>query len=473
LDLSNQWIGLGPSPATIVKLSFDPLNPHTLYGAGYGGAFFRTLDGGKSWESLNSGIENLRIQALAIDPFNSGTLYVGDLDWRGIFKNTDYGQSWTPVSPLDGDFGSPPIWDLAVDPLSPDILYAGTQGGVYKTTDGGASWNRVSEGISPGPYWTSTAVVTLAIDPVNPNILYAGTESQNGLFKSTDGGGSWILTNKGIEWNGDVPAVFALAIDPSNSNVLYAGTYLPSDGFGYGVFKSSDGGQNWNPVNTGILPGGGVIYPGILSLVIDPLKPTTIYAGTANFGVFKSTDAGGHWKPMDKTFNDIRFIISLAIDPLDRHTLFAGTFAGVFKIHQPHGRIKVRPTSADFGDVPAGEIHRKTITVGNDGPRGLILGTTNDPADPFSVTGNTCRLGKVLTPGTTCKITLQFAPLAPGTFTSSFMIDSDDPDNPKVTVNLSGTSGAADVIDKLGSLRLASEIMECDGIGVRRNWGQT
>ena len=80
------------------------------------------------------------MQSLAIDPLNSGTLYVGDTMYKGIYKSTDYAQSWAPVSPLEGDF-NPSISDLVIDPLKSNTLYAGGQGGIYKTTDGGASWN--------------------------------------------------------------------------------------------------------------------------------------------------------------------------------------------------------------------------------------------------------------------------------------------------------------------------------------------
>ena len=441
LNAENEWIYVGLQGATITKLVFDPLQPHVLYAAGYGGSLFKTIDGGKTWESLNSGIEDLRMQSLAIDPSNSGTLYVGDTMYKGIYKSTDYAQSWAPVSPLEGDF-NPYIWDLVIDPLKSNTLYAGGQGGIYKTTDGGESWNRMGQGLPPGPYGTPIEVVSLAIDPVNPNILYAGTYHQNGLYKSTDGGETWKIANTGMEWYGDVPSVSALAINPSNSNVLYAGTYNPDDGHGIGVFKSTDGGESWILVNPERL-----FRKGVVSLAIDPLRPNTVYSGNIYGEVFKTTDAGQHWKLMDKRLDDIWYIMSLAIDPRDHHTVFAATALGVFRIHQPHGHITVNPTSADFGDVLEGGILKKTITVGNDGPRGLILGAISDPAGSFSITGSTCAPGKVLVSGATCKITVQFAPHTPGSFTSSFTIDSDDPDNPSVTVNLSGALGTADAND--------------------------
>ena len=92
-------------------------------------------------------------------------------------------------------------------------------------------------------------VHALAIDPVTPTTLYAGTDG-GGVFKSTDGGGNWSAINTGLTNT----YVYALAIDPVTPTTLYAGTYD-------GVFKSTDGGENWNAVNTG-LANTRVISPG-------------------------------------------------------------------------------------------------------------------------------------------------------------------------------------------------------------------
>jgi photosystem II stability/assembly factor-like uncharacterized protein len=458
LDASDEWIGLTSSGAYMLKLSFDPMDPHVLYAAGFNGRLYKTSDGGKTWDNLSQGIEDLWIECLAIDPSNPGTLYVGDASHKGIFKSTDHGQTWAPVAPMeyhDSTGFNPAILSLLIDPSCSNTLYAGTNWGVYKTMDGGASWNHCSQGIPLwGPNEQSTAVLTLTMHPANSNILYAGTSHENGLFKSIDGGANWMLANTGMSAFGPTPAVFALAVDPSIPNVLYAGTGYPENDAGTGVFKSSDGGETWVPANTGMNPWGSPYK--ILSLAIDPLVPTTLYAGSVYPGVFKSGDGGANWHPINRGLPRGK-VLSLALDPLVHHTLFAGHLAGVFKIHQSHGRIAVKPNSFDFGSIPQGSILRRTITVRNEGPRRLRLEAISDPADFFSITGNTCDSGKVLIAGARCKITVQFAPLVAGSFTSSFTIDSDDPDNPRVTVTLSGTSGEADVIDKLSPLTLEVE----------------
>src|SRR2546426_7570529 len=171
-----------------------------------------------------------------------------------------------------GSAQSPP-W-----PSTPTPLYAGTCGGVFKSTDGGGSWSAANVGLS------ATSVLALAIDPQASTILYAGT-SGGGAFKSSDGGGSWSAANVGLS----ATSVLALAIDPQASTTLYAGTSGSGLGVfdasisGGGVFKSTNGGGGGGPLNTGAIATAG--SPGALY----PPDPPPGSAGTSD-RVFKSTD---------------------------------------------------------------------------------------------------------------------------------------------------------------------------------------
>src|SRR2546425_1282438 len=132
-----------------------------------------------------------------------------------------------------------------------------------------ASRSEADVWVSNGP--EGGRIEALAVDPTSPNTVYAGTGG--GVFKSTDGGGSWTDTG--------LPAsVFALAIDPTSPSTLYAA------GVG-GLFKSTDGAGSWSPVST--LPDLGLI----LALAIDPASPGTVYAATSLPGGFKPTDGWG------------------------------------------------------------------------------------------------------------------------------------------------------------------------------------
>jgi photosystem II stability/assembly factor-like uncharacterized protein len=200
---------------------------------------------------------------------------------------------------------------LAIDPANPATVYAGTYGGgVFKSTDGGGSWTATNTGL------TSTSVNALAIDPSTPVILYAGT-SEGGVFKSINGGASWINT-------GLINAyVQVLAIDPSNPAMLYAGTQ------GSGVYKSTDAGGTWAVANNGLPPFLYVIQ--VESLAVDPVIPATLYAGMSGPMVFKSTDSGGSWSGILGNPWDGGDCPALAIDPAAHATVYAGIWTSVFK----------------------------------------------------------------------------------------------------------------------------------------------
>ena len=171
---------------------------------------------------------------------------------------------------------------LAIDPVDPATLYAGTSGGgVFRSTNGGGSWIAINAGM------TSTNVLALAIDPAIPTTLFAGT-SGGGVFKSIDGGDSWTPVNSGLPSS----QVRALAIGPS---AIYAGT--PD-----GVFESNDGGGTWTAMSTGLTD------PDVRAIAVDPLVPSFSYAGTSG-GVFRSS--GASWTRIGTGLDDV---LALAID---------------------------------------------------------------------------------------------------------------------------------------------------------------
>lgn len=106
-----------------------------------------------------------------------------------------------------------------------------------------------------------------------------------------------------------------LVIDPMTPTTVYAGT------FGGGVFKSTDGGDSWSVRNTGLT------NTDVSALVIDPMTPTTVYVGTGGDGVFKSTDEGATWKASNTGLTNT-WIISLAIDRATPTIVYAGTNGG-------------------------------------------------------------------------------------------------------------------------------------------------
>ena len=134
--------------------------------------------------------------------------------------------SWSSHGPAGGS-----VQALAIDPSTPNTLYAGTFGnGVFKSIDGGASWRQANTGL------TDLRVRALAVNPKAPNTLYAGT-SGGGVFKSTDGSATWQSAGTGLA---DL-YITVLAIDPQSPATLYAGTRWSP------VYKSTNSGATWNP----------------------------------------------------------------------------------------------------------------------------------------------------------------------------------------------------------------------------------
>lgn len=333
---TDAWTSIGPQGGEIKALSVDPHNPQTLYAATSFGGAFKSLDGGANW--VKSGMPN---RPLVFDPQDPKTIYVFDYG-QGISKSTDGGTSWNPA-----DSGLYPLVNaLAIDPLKPSTLYAGTAAGIFKSTDGGTTWSLVSSGLLPlslpGPP-RQLSGRSLAIDPQDPSTLYAvvdgiayssgpglTVEAAGGFVKSTDGGGSWNLLDIGLPQTHTMGAV--LAIDPQNPSTLWVGT-------NYGMFKSKDGGVSWNPVNSGLpqfatgLPPFPNRSPFFLAVAIDPLRPDTVYAriySSSRSTIFKTTNGGASWSDAGSGLPE-GFNKSLQIDPQISTALYAGTKLGVFK----------------------------------------------------------------------------------------------------------------------------------------------
>jgi hypothetical protein len=211
---------------------------------------------------------------------------------------------------------------------------------VFKSTDGGASW---SADISP-PFqcfgagdldWSvSGYMLSMVLDPSDQNTLYLGDTENLGLLKSNDGGANWSSV-----WgrtNGLESSVRALLIDPTKPTTLYAGTGGSSFEFPLsrsgGVFKSTDGGANWSSA--------GLADTAVTVLAIDPANSSTLYAGTGSDssapqgfrGMFKSTDSGASWLPINNglagLFDTRSSITALVINPHNSNILYAGTSGG-------------------------------------------------------------------------------------------------------------------------------------------------
>ncbi len=295
----------------LLSVAVDPTTPTTLYAAGVAdgpAGVLKSVDGGVSWTQIgplaripasSRAMSEVVFLQIVLDPTDPARLYLASDD--GIFRSTDAGATWTWAAGQS----SPYVWWLAVDPLTPSVLYMSTYGaGVQKSVDGGATWTVTNNGL-PIPY--STSVLP---DPQHAGTVYASL-SFRGMFKSVDGAASWSAINSGFPDPSSI-GFSNVVIDPTDSDVLYVSAQGP--------YRTADGGASWT--RTAAIGGGS-------PLVIDPLHPATLY-GASDFTADKSTDSGATWQPINAA-GMTELVQGLAIDPTTGATLYAATLAGVFR----------------------------------------------------------------------------------------------------------------------------------------------
>jgi photosystem II stability/assembly factor-like uncharacterized protein len=176
-----------------------------------------------------------------------------------------------------------------------------------------------------GQGWTSIGpgadyVKVIRIDPLTPSILYAGLVYERGdypaggVYKSVDGGKTWNSSSTGIPTNHDI---FGLAIDPVTPSTLYAGDWAG------GVYKSTDSGSTWS-LTTELNP--------VYTIVIDPKAPSTVYAGMDyDRGLYKSIDGGNTWNALTEGMPSDFSAYAIAVDPNTSSTVYVGVDGGVYK----------------------------------------------------------------------------------------------------------------------------------------------
>jgi len=256
----------------------------------------------------------------------------------GLWKTEDGGNEWHPVT--DGKISSSSIGAVAIAETNPDIVYIGggetqlrgsiTQGdGVYKTTDGGKTWRHL--GLKE-----TQAISRIRVHPTNPNIVYVaalghvyGDNEERGVFKSTDGGNNW----KKVLYVSPKTGAADLIIDPTNPNVLYATTWqvyrkawkMWGGGPECKLWKSENGGDSWIDLtgNPG-MPEGPI---GKIGVTVSRANSNRVWAivEANEGGVFRSDDGGWTWKKTndERKLRQRAFYYSrIYADPIDAETVY-------------------------------------------------------------------------------------------------------------------------------------------------------
>ena len=248
-----------------------------------------------------------RTRAATGVPSQPNVFYVAQVN-GGVWKSDDYGRTWNPIFDHEA---SQSIGAIAVAPSDPNIVYAGSGeglhrpdlsvgNGVYKSTDAGKTWKHLG-------LHDAEQIPALAVDPRDPNRVFAavlghpyGPSEERGIFRSTDGGETW----KKVIYKDENTGGSDIEIDPSNPDVIYASMWEAREGpwedgnlvngTNGGLFKSTDGGERWHQLTTGL--------PKDLSQInvaIAASNPKRLYAtagmASGKLGVFRSDDAGESW----------------------------------------------------------------------------------------------------------------------------------------------------------------------------------
>ncbi|MEZ4669525.1 MAG: glycosyl hydrolase [Anaerolineae bacterium] len=278
-----------------------------------------------------------RVVTVAGDPTNPAVFYFGAVA-GGVWKTTDAGMYWECIS--DGYFNTASVGALAVAESDPNVLYAGTGettiridvshgDGVYKSTDQGRTWSHM--GLADTRH-----IAKIKIHPENPDLVYVaafghafGPNKQRGVYRSKDGGKNW----EQVLFQSDKAGAIDLTMDKHNPRILYAATWeayrnfwqISSGGPGSAIYQSTDGGDTWTDIsaNKGLPQG----VKGKIGIVASPAKSGRVWAliEHKDGGLYRSDDYGQTWEKVsskDTLWTRSWYYMHVVADPQDPDTVY-------------------------------------------------------------------------------------------------------------------------------------------------------
>jgi photosystem II stability/assembly factor-like uncharacterized protein len=317
-------------------------------------------------------------------PGQPNVFYIG-VNNGGVWRTTDAGRTWQPIFD-DQPTGS--IGALAVAPSDPNTIYVGSgEGlqrpdlsvgdGIYKTIDGGRTWQHMG-------LRDAQQIGAIIVDPRDPQRLFVaalghpyGPNEERGVFRSTDGGGTW----QKVLYKDENTGAIALAFDPANAQTIYADLWAARQGPwengawqgpGSGLYKSTDGGTTWRQLTKG-LP---TIEQGLgrIGIGIAPSDPRRIYATVDAApqvgGIYRSDDAGETWQ---RTTGERRVwargsdFAEIKVDPKNKEIVYAASIA---TYRSTDGGV----TFTAWKGAPGGDDYH-TVWINPDNPDIILLAT--------------------------------------------------------------------------------------------------
>ena len=325
-----------------------------------------------------------RVTTVTGVPSEPRTFYMGVAS-GGVFKTTDAGASWQPIT--DGKVPLGSTGSIAVAESDPNTIYLGTGSddirsnvstgrGVYKSTDAGATWSFVG-------LYDAGQIGSVRIHPTNPDVVWVAAigdafknNAERGVFKTTDGGKSW----RKVLFVSDSIGAADLELDPANPDIVYAwmwrGQRKPwtiisgaENSSGVGFYKSTDGGEHFTKI-TGGLPTGLV---GKANLAVTAANPNRVYAlveAKPGGGLYRSEDAGQSWKQISNFAQLITrpfYYVTLGVDPTNADVVYAGAENFYKSTDGGANWTTLRPPHGDNHDIWINPHDGKVMIQANDG----------------------------------------------------------------------------------------------------------
>lgn len=276
---------------------------------------FITDNNGETWTELaNDSLPNPDFVTVAINPADRNEIWLGQAFEEGLLKTSD-GSTFQP-QPMHHSY--PYVSQVVIDPVNPGTVLAveDSEGVVYRTTTSGSEWSRSSDELSESDIspWANALVMA----PSNPEIVYLATT--RGLYKSTNGGVSWLE----LIISGEGASVWGLAVDPADENIVYASTWFS------GIHRSDDGGSTWMEILDS-----DTISPVARHIAVDPQDSSRLLVAD-DYHVYASSDGGASWSEFSDglpvRYTGGRTIEQVVFDPTmnDRYYVSVDDFLYVY-----------------------------------------------------------------------------------------------------------------------------------------------